>query len=152
MDFDAKLQELYIDLPEPISSPLGIVPFHRIGKILFLPQTFPFAEGKLIAKGRVGVDLRLDTARLGARAALLSSLGILQAHLRTLNKLKQFLHLDGFIVSGADFQDHEKVFDGASDLLRQIFGKVGEHSRNILGVSSLPRGAAVCVSLSVEVK
>jgi enamine deaminase RidA (YjgF/YER057c/UK114 family) len=44
------------------------------------------------------------------------------------------------------------VVNGASDLLLEIFGEAGKHSRIALGAAALPLNAAVEISLVVEVR
>ena len=153
MNYDAKLKELYIELPLPRSVTLGTAHAVKSGKLLSLGSCLPFADGRLVAKGRVGIEVRPDTARQAARTAIIQALAIIATESGgTLNRVMQVIRLDGFVAAGGDFRDHEKVIDGASELLVSIFGPAGRHTRNVIGCVSLPMEACVSLSLLVEMK
>jgi enamine deaminase RidA (YjgF/YER057c/UK114 family) len=152
MTFDDRLFELYIDLPEPPSAEKATAHAVKAGKLLFVAGVLPRSEGKMM-KGRVGVDVTLDKAKLAARAALVNAFGIMAQELGgTLNKIKRIVKLSGAVACGADFKDHFKVLDSASELLKDVFGNQGKHVREVIGASSLPEGAVVELSLVVELK
>jgi len=152
MTFDDRLFELYIDLPEPPASGKATVHAVRTGKLLFVSGVLPRSEGKMM-KGRAGIDTTLDKAKLAARTALVNAFGIIAAELGgSLNKIKRIVKLSGAVACGADFKDQFKVFDGASELLKDVFGIQGKHVREVVGASSLPEGAIVELSLIVELK
>jgi enamine deaminase RidA (YjgF/YER057c/UK114 family) len=65
--------------------------------------------------------------------------------------VKRIVTLNGFVASAPDFYDHPKVVNGASELLVEIFGERGKHSRTALGVAALPLNVAVEINLVVEV-
>ena len=153
MDFDEKLDELFIDLPEPIADVGNSVSCVRVGKFLYVAGVLPFSEGKIQAPGKAGIELRLDMAKLAARTAGVMMLAIVNSELGgTLNKIRRVVKLDGYVASGVDYQNHHKVVDGASELFVQIFGKYGKHVRNSIGVTSLPKNACVELSGIFEVK
>lgn len=153
MNYDAKLAELYIDLPEPRTLTAATVHAVRSGKLLYLGGCLPLADGRVVARGRVGVEVRLDTARQAARAAAVTALAVLAAESGgTLNRVARIVRVDGCIASGADFHDHEKVIDGASELFLTIFGPAGRHARTVVGCTSLPGEACVSLALIVEMK
>lgn len=152
MTFDDRLFELYIELPEPPAVEKTAVHAVKTGKLLFVSGVLPRSEGKMM-KGRAGVDVSLDKAKLAARAALVNAFGIISAELGgSLNKIKRIVKLSGAVACGADFKDHLKVFDSASGLLKDVFGNQGKHAREVVGASSLPEGAVVELSLVVELK
>ena len=51
--------------------------------------------------------------------------------------------LTGFVNSTLDFTDQPKVVNGASDLLVEVLGDAGRHSRSAVSAASLPMGVAV---------
>lgn len=152
MNADQKLEELFIVLPEPRTLPASTVHTVSLGKMLFVSQALPFGDGgRLVSPGRVGVEVRIDAARLAARAAIIVALSSVKCACGgTLDRVHRIVHLEGAVASGADFQDHEKVIDGASELLVSLFGKQGQHTRNVFGVVSLPQRACVSLSLTVS--
>lgn len=153
MNFDAKLKELFIDLPVPGKTSGSAVHAMKAGKLLFVSGALPYADGKLIAKGRVGVEVRLDTAKSAMRAAFLQALSVV-AHASPggVNGVKQLVRLEGQVASTADFADHLKVLDGASELAGAVFGSAGQHSRLAWGAASLPQNACVQLSAIFEMK
>jgi enamine deaminase RidA (YjgF/YER057c/UK114 family) len=153
MDFDEKLEELFIDLPEPPHLTGGVLHAVKTGKMMYISGILPFSEGKIAVKGRVGLEVRLDNAKLAARAAAVNALAVMSAELGgTLNKIKRIINITGYIASGGEFRQHFKVLDGASELFHQIFGAAGKHTRNAVGCSCLPNDACVELSVIVELK
>ncbi len=152
MTFSDKLEELFIDLPEPAPDRGNAVAAMKVGKLLHVGGVLPFAEGRLQFPGRAGVEVRLDNARMAARTAAVQMLAIVARELGSIDKVRRVVRLDGLVASGADFSDHEKVVDGASELFVQLFGPFGKHVRTAAGAASLPRGACVQLSAVFEVK
>jgi len=153
MDFDAKLDELFIDLPEPVHLTSGTAHAVQTGKLLYIGGVLPFSEGKMASKGRVGLEVRLDNAKLAARIAAVNALAIMWKEFGgTLNKVKRIVQVTGYIASGGEFRQHFKVLDGATELFSQIFGSAGKHSRNAIGCAALPNDACIELSLIVEIK
>lgn len=152
MSFDDRIDDLFIDLPEPPSVVGAYVNVVRTGKLLYISGVLPKSEGKMMT-GRVGIDVRLDTGCQSAKAAALLALSIIKNELGgSLNKVKRIIQLSVAVASGADFKDHFKVLNSASDLLVQIFGPSGKHTRIATGATSLPENASVELSMIVEVR
>lgn len=153
MNFDGRIEELFIDLPEPPIEKGGVANAVQAGKFVFIGGVLPWKEGKLAFSGRLGLELNLDAGQRAAHSACINALSMLNAHLGgSLNKVKKIALLRGFIASGAEFKDQHKVLDGASKLLNDIFGNAGKHARSAIGVNTLPFGAAVELELIVEIK
>jgi enamine deaminase RidA (YjgF/YER057c/UK114 family) len=153
MNFDEKIDELFIDLPEPSKDTGAVVQVIRVGKLIHVSGVLPFSEGRIQFPGRVGIEVKLDSARLAARTAAVMVLAILNHELGgSLNKVKRVISVDGFVACGADFIDHPKVLNGASDLFAQIFGPYGKHVRTSVGITSLPRNACVEISCIFETR
>lgn len=153
MDFDKRIEELFVELPEAAREIGGRLNAVQTGNLVFISGKMPYAEGRLPYKGRLGLELSLDHGKAAARAAVVQSLGALKAFLGgTLNRVRKIVMLKGYIASSADFKEHSKVLEDASKFLTDIFGNAGKHAVTAVGVSSLPNGAAVEVELIVEVK
>ncbi|MBI4365368.1 MAG: RidA family protein [Deltaproteobacteria bacterium] len=152
MGFEAKAAALFIDFPIPPSPATGTAHCREHGKLLWIGGALPFGEGRIQGKGRVGLEIGVDQARLAARLALVQALATVRGHLGTLDRIRQILTLTGYIASGSEFQDHAKVFESATQLLTDLFGGAGLHARTLLGVATLPLGACAQVDLLVEVK
>ena len=154
MNFDDRIEELFLDIPESPPEAGPVVHVVQTGKLLFMSGIYPWKHGKMAYKGRVGLELTVDAGKLAAHSATLQFLGILKKHMNgSLSKVKQIVSLRGYISSGAEFHDQHKVLDGASQLIYDVFGSVaGKHTRTAIGVTSLPHSAAVSLEFIVEVK
>ena len=83
---------------------------------------------------------------------ILNRLAVIQDEIGSLDKVKQIVSLTGFVNSEPDFHGHPQVINGASELLVEIFGDRGKHSRTALGAASLPLDVAVEINLIVEIE
>lgn len=148
---ESRLVELGLTLPEvpaPIAAYVNCV---RTGNLLFLSGGLPIdAEKKVI--GKVPADVSIEEAAEGARMVILNRLAVIKNEIGSLDQVVRIVTLNGFVSSAPDFYDHPKVINGASELLIEIFGDKGRHSRTALGVSALPLNVAVEINLVVEVE
>ena len=152
MNYEKKIQELYIELPELALSKGGGVRAVRSGKLLFVEGCLPYSDGKLMHRGRVGMELSVDQGVQAARYAVIQALSAIHATAGSVNQVKQIVKLSGSISSGPDFKEHERILDGAGQLLVQVFGSAGRAAQSAVGVLSLPQGASVSLSLIIELK
>lgn len=154
MDFDKRIVEIFLDLPEVPPEPPAISHVVQAGKLVIISGALPWKEGRMLHKGRLGLELNVDAGRQASHAACVQALAMLNKFLQgSLNKIKKIVMLRGFVASGAEFYDQNKVLDSASQLLLDVFGSTtGRHARSAVGVNALPHGAAVELELVVEVK
>jgi len=145
-----KIVEMGLTLPEapaPVGSYVNAV---LTGNQLHISGGLPFTAERKIT-GQVPRDVSIEEAQEAARIIVLNRLAIAKDALGSLDKVTQVVSIAGFVNSAADFYDHPQVINGASDLLVEIFGEAGKHSRVALGVSALPLNAAVEISMILEV-
>lgn len=151
-DPEVKLKELDITLPavgKPIANYVHVV---RTGNLLFLAGKGPSnAQGEFIT-GKVGKDLTIEQGQAAARLTAINQIAVLKAELGDLNKVKRIVKVLGMVNCEADFKDHPKVINGFSDLMVQVFGDKGKHTRSAVGMCSLPLNMAVEIELVVEVE
>ena len=151
MNFDDKIKELEIELPEA-KAPVGsYVATKIVGKLLYISgQISMNASGELI-KGKVGKDLTTDEAYKAAKRCGLSIVAqVKNACNGDLSKIKSCIKLTGFVNSTEDFIEQPKVINGASDLIASIFGDAGMHTRAAVSANSLPLGVSVEVDAIFE--
>ena len=147
-----KLRELGLELP-PVAAPVGAyVPAVRAGKLIFTAGQLPMREGKLLAAGKVPTEVPLEPAAQAARQACLNALAAAAAEAGSLEAITRVVRLNVFVNSAAGFTDQAKVANGASELLGQLFGDAGRHSRCAVGVAELPLNEPVELDLIVEVR
>ena len=149
---EEKLKLLKVPLYEPAPSEGNYVPCVRTGNLLFISGQLPKVGPQLAFKGRLGKEVSLDNGKRAAKQALANALAVARWDLGSLDKVKRVVRLTGYINSFPGFSDQAKVMDGASDLLGEVFGDQGKHSRVSVGVTDLPLGATIEIDLILEVK
>lgn len=146
----AKLTALGLTLPAVPAPVAAYVNCVRSGNLLFLSGGLPIDGDKKII-GKVPTEVSIDEAKQGARMILLNRLAVIRDAIGSLDKVKQIVALSGFVNSEPDFFGHPQVINGASELLVELFGDKGKHSRTALGAAALPLNVAVEINLIVEV-
>ena len=141
---DQRLKELNIELDDA-SVPAGsYVPYVITNNLVFISGQLPFIDGKLTIKGKVGDNVSLDDAVKMSEACAKALLSQLKAACNgNLDKVNKVVKLGGFVASAPNFTDQPKVINGASDLIVNIFGDKGKHSRFAVGVAALPLNVPV---------
>jgi enamine deaminase RidA (YjgF/YER057c/UK114 family) len=150
---DKRLAELGINLPEAAKPLANYVPWVRTGNLVFISGQGPIEGGKVLYPGTLGKDVSLED---GAKSARLCAINVL-AQIKDavggdLDKVKRVVKLLGFVNATADFKDHPKVINGASDLMVEVFGDKGRHARSAVASPSLPMGISTEVEAIVEVE
>jgi enamine deaminase RidA (YjgF/YER057c/UK114 family) len=149
---EQKLATQGIVLPEPRAAIANYVGFVRTGNLLFISgQVCANAEGKLVAKGKLGGGVTTEQGYAAAQTCAVNLLAQIKAALGDLDKVVRVVRLGGFVNSAPDYLDGPKVLNGASDLMVAAFGDKGRHARTTVGVASLPADAAVEVDGVFEV-
>ena len=138
-------------LPSP-PTPLGAyVEVVRSGNLRLPQRDAAGRRRKPQFLGRVGGELTLEDGRKAAATACLNGLSAAKAFLGSLDHVTAIAKLGVFIATEGDFREHPKVADGASELLREIFGADKLSTRIVLGVASLPLGMPIELELVLEV-
>jgi enamine deaminase RidA (YjgF/YER057c/UK114 family) len=149
---EKKLAELGIVLHAAATPIANYVGFVRTGNFLVISgQLCLDADGKLLAKGKLGAEVSIEDGQKAAQACAINLLVQLKAALGDLDKVSRVVRLGGFINSAPTFVDGPKVMNGASDLMVMAFAEKGRHARTTIGVAALPMDAAVEVEGAFEV-
>ena len=151
MDFDNKIIDLNINLPEA-KPPVGsYVATKIVGKLLYISGQISISENGELIKGKVGKDLSVDDGYKAAERCGLSIISQVKVACNgDLSKIKSCAKLTGYVNSTDDFSEQPKVINGASDLISSVFGKAGMHTRAAVSVNSLPLGVSVEVDAIFE--
>ena len=151
MNYDDKLKELNITLPEA-KAPVGNYVATKIsGKMLFISGQISIDENGQLIKGKVGNDLDAEAGYNAAKRCALSIISqVKKACDNDLSKIKYCVKLTGFVNSTDDFVEQPKVINGASDLIASVFGDAGMHTRAAVSTNSLPLGVSVEVDAIFE--
>jgi len=146
---ESRLAELGIALPEAATPSFSYVPVTLHNGVAYVSGQMPKIDGEVRVFGKVGREVDLETAREQARICILQGLACLRGALGSLDRVERVLKVNGFVASAPGFNNQPKVIDAASDLLVEIFGDPGRHSRVAVGVAELPRNAAVEIELTI---
>jgi enamine deaminase RidA (YjgF/YER057c/UK114 family) len=148
---DQRLRELGITLPSvfpPAGNYVGCVVDNGV---VYVSGHGPI-DGETIIRGKVGQDLSLEEGRQAARLTALSILATLQAELGDLDRIAQIVKVFGMVNVAPGFHQTPAVIDGCSDLLVEVFGAAGRHTRSAVGLAELPFGIAVEIELIARLR
>ena len=149
---ERRLKDLGIELPSA-PTPFGsYVEGVLTGNLLFLSGMLPVVNHKPKYIGRVGKEFDVEAGRDAAYTATLSALAAAKEHLGSLNRVTRVVRHGVFIATSGEFYDQPKVADGASDLLRDVFGRENMSARSVIGVASLPLGVPIELEVVFEIK
>jgi enamine deaminase RidA (YjgF/YER057c/UK114 family) len=119
------------------------LPYLVAGDLLFISGQISKAADATVATGTGGADVSVEAGQAAAKLCALNILAQAKAALGSLERVKQVVKLTGFVNSAPGFGDHPKVVNGASDLMVEVLGDKGRHTRAAVGVSGLPLNSAV---------
>ena len=147
-----KLKKLKIEIPNAPDPVGAYVAFKKVSNLLYISGQLPIDSNGTIIKGKIGKDLMLED---GQKASRLCAINILAQVKKALNgdldKVLSCVKITGFVNSSDDFKDQPKVINPASELLSNVFGEKGRHTRAAVSTNSLPLGAAVEIDSIFEI-
>jgi len=152
MSFEAKLQELGIELPEPPSPAAKYIPAKQAGDLLFIAGQVPFWNGELQHVGKVGAEKTEEDGYKSAEICALNAIAVAKAYLESLDKIEEVVSVRGFVNCVDGFGNQPEVINGASEMLGKIFGEQGKHVRAAVGTNALPRNVTTEVEMIFRVK
>lgn len=147
---EEKLESLGISLPTPPKPAGSYIPVVKSGNLVFVSGQIPMKDGQVQFKGQVPTSISVEDAQKAARLCIINVLAQLKVELGTLDKISRIVRVSGFVNSSPEFYEQPKIINVASDLLFEIFGEKGRHSRIAVGVASLPLNSAVEIDLIAE--
>ncbi|MDQ8699712.1 RidA family protein [Hyphomicrobium sp. LHD-15] len=148
---EARIAELGLTLPAAPNPVANYVPFLVSGNLLYISGQISKAADGSIVTGALGRDVDIEQGQAAARLCALNILAQAKSALGSLERIGQVLKLTGFVNATADFADHPKVVNGASDLMVDVLGDKGRHTRAAVGVSGLPLNSAVEVDAIIAI-
>ena len=148
---EEKLKSLNIVLPTPPKPAGAYIPVVISDQTVYVSGQIPIEDGKVAYTGKVPIEQSLEQAQAAARVCTINALAQLKTELGTLDRISKIIKVSGFVNSNPDFTDQPKVINAASNLLYDVFGEKGKHSRIAVGVASLPLGATVEIDMIVEI-
>lgn len=153
MTITERLTALGITLPKPVAPVANYVPYVIFGNIVSISGQVPFEDGKPAFEGIVGADVSMEDACAAARLCAINLIAQMNAACDgDLNRLKRVIKLGGFVNAVAGFSQQPVVINAASDLMVEVFGEKGRHSRSAVGAGSLPLNVPVEIDAFIEIE
>lgn len=150
--FETKLAEMGVTLPEAPTPAANYVPFVQVGNTLFVSGQLP-KLGDTLMVGKLGADMETAAGAEAAKACAINLLAQVKAACGgNLDRLVRVVKLTGFVNSTADYGEQPAVINGASDFLGEALGDAGKHSRSAVSAAALPFGVAVEIEGIFEIK
>lgn len=148
MKIEQRLQELGIVLPEPVQPVATYVRWVQTGNLLFISGTGPSDNAPT---GKLGADLTLEQGYAAAREVGLQIIATVKAAVGDLDRVNRVVKILGMVNSAPAFGDQPKVINGCSDLMVEVFGEKGRHSRSAVGFVALPSQIPVEIEATFEI-
>jgi len=138
---ETQLEELGLVLPEPLVLPSP----NRTSGVLVKNMLYLSGHGAALLEddtvmrhGKLGAEVSQEEGYRTARALALKMLATIKHHVGDLDRVQRVIKVLGMINAVPEFETHNKVLDGASDLFFEVFGpEIGCHGRSSVGVSGL---------------
>jgi len=152
VSYEKRVKELGIILPK-VPKPVAVyIPAKKVGNLVFCSGQGPVEKGKCVYVGKVDSERTIEEGYKAARICVLNCLAAIKSLLGSLDKIDEIVQVRGFVNSTPDFEKQPQVINGASELLKQIFGEKGKHARCALGTSSLPGNITVELEMIISAK
>jgi len=148
MRVEARLEELGITLPAPVRPVANYVRFVQTGNLLFISGTGP---GRDAPRGKVDAEVSVEQAQQVAREVGLQIIATAKDALGDLDRVRRVVKVLGMVNSSPEFGGQPQVINGCSDLLVEVFGDAGRHTRSAVGFVALPDQIAVEIECTMEV-
>lgn len=152
MGAETRLHELGIVLPPPFRDEANRVRALRSGNTIYMSGHGPLGEGNVpLVTGKLGRELSIPQGAAAARVTGLATLGTLRHYLGSLDGVTRVLRVVGFINCAPGFNRPSEVLHGFSDLMVEVFGEAGRHTRSAIGVAELYADIPIEVEATFEV-
>ena len=152
MSAEEQLKRLGIELTEPPKPVAQYIPAKRVGDLVFVSGQVPFRNGKLEYVGKVGAERTPEEGKKAAELCAINALAVIKALIGSLDNIEEVVQVRGFVSCTPEFINHPEVINGASELLVNLLGEKGRHTRAALGAPSLPRNATTEIEVIVRVR
>lgn len=150
MNPEERLAELGLAIPEAPGAVAAYVPWARTGNLVLTSFQLPWREGALAYTGRLGAELTIEDGYAAARICALNGIAQLKDAAGDLSRVARVLRLEGHVGCVPEFGEIPQVLNGASELVNDVFGERGAHTRTALGHLVMPLNAPVMVGFWAE--
>ncbi len=147
---EQKLEALGYSLDQAPAPSAIYKPVVVSGTTVYVSGAVPTDGGALIYKGKVPSEVSLEEAQQAAALCVANNLRMVRQAVGSLDRIARVIRLTGYVNSDPDFTDQHLVINGASQLLREVFGEVGVGARSAVGMAQLPLGSTTETELILE--
>lgn len=148
---EQNLDRLGITLPQAPPPVANYLPWLQTGQLVVTSGQLPWRDGIIAYTGKLGAEVSDDDGYQAARQCAINAIAQLKDAVGELSKIHQMVRLEGYVHAAPNYRGHPLVLNGASELLCEVFGERGKHTRLALGINEMPLDAAVQLSLWAEV-
>ena len=152
MSVEERLRELGYTLPEPPTAMGVYVTALEVDGMVYTSGSSCFEGGGLKYEGKLGADLTVEEGYDACKTTMLNLLSILKQHIGDLDRIEQVVKVTGYVASAPGFVMQPAVLNGASELLGELLGDRGKHTRSVMGVNELPMNLPVEIEMIVKLK
>ena len=146
-----RLAELGIELPSAPAPAGNYVAAMQVGKLLYLSGAICLVNGEMTHTGKIGETRDIAYGQAAARVCALNLLAVAKDQIGDLDKISRVVQLNGFANGIPGFTESPAVINGASDILVEILGNRGAHTRAAVAVTGLPKDSTVEIQAVFEV-
>jgi len=152
MTINDRLTELGIELTPAPGAKGSYRPTLVVDSFVYVSGTLPLVGDTIPKTGIVGQQVTIPEAQEAARQCMINMFSRLATDLGDLERIQQWVKLTGFVASTPEFTDQPTVMNAASDLVVEVFGDRGRHTRSAVGVSALPLGTPVEIEAIIRLQ
>ena len=149
---EERLAELGIELPAAPPAVGAYVPWVRTGNLVVTSFQLPWRGDELAYSGQLGAELTTEDGYAAARLCALNGIAQLKHAGGELGRVRQIVRIEGHVGCAPGFADIPAVLNGASELVNDVFGERGRHTRTALGHVVMPLDAAVMIGFWAELE
>ncbi|BBO32857.1 RidA family protein [Lacipirellula parvula] len=149
---DQRLQDLGFPLERTTPEGTLVDPLTVDGDIIYASGQVPFDGDALVSVGKVPSQISKEAATAAAALCAANVLRAVRKHLGSLDEVERIVRITGYVNSDPDFTEQHLIINGASQLVRDVFGEAGRHARTALGMAQLPLGSSVEVEMILRMK
>ena len=145
-----RLAELGIELPSAPAPAGNYVAAMQVGKLLYLSGAICLVNGEMTHSGKIGETRDITYGQAAARVCALNLLAVAKDQIGDLDQISRIVQLNGFVNGIPGFAESPTVINGASDILVEILGERGRHTRAAVAVTGLPKNSSVEIQAVFE--
>lgn len=122
------------------------------GQMIYASGQVPMKDGAMISKGKVPSEISPEDATKAAALCAANVLRAVRHAVGSLDRIERVIRITGYVNSDPTYTEQHLVINGASQLVRDVFGEAGRHARTALGMAQLPLGASTEIEMILKLK